>query len=112
MCKKFIADELKKLFGFPNDTNFPISPMIKKILFSLMLYGIVMLITFGMTAGLAAINLFALSVIFGFLLAVEIYVLFTVCSLFICLIFAYYMAFFVRKGWERPYNLSAQYVAN
>ncbi|HEV2524439.1 MAG TPA: hypothetical protein VGU44_04855, partial [Gammaproteobacteria bacterium] len=70
----------------------------------LMLYGIVMLITFAMTAGLAAIHLFAISAIFGFLLAVEIYILFTVCSLFVCLIFAYYIAYFVRKGWNRPLN--------
>lgn len=104
MCKKFLADELRKVFGSSNSIDFPIFPMIKKILIGFMLYGIVMLITFGITAGLAAIHFFALSVIFGFLLAVEIYVLFTVCSLFICLIFAYYIAFFVHKGWNRPLN--------
>lgn len=104
MCKKFIADELRKVFGASNNIDFPIFPMIKKILFGFMLYGIVMLITFGITAGLAAIHLFALSVIFGFLLAVEISVLFTVCSIFLFLIFAYYIAFFVRKGWNRPLN--------
>lgn len=103
MCKQFIAGELKRVFGF-SEVDFPIFPMIKKILFGLLLYGIVMLITFGMTAGLAAIHLFALSVIFGFLLTVEISVLFLVCSLFVCLIFAYYIAFFVRKGWNRPLN--------
>jgi cation transporter-like permease len=104
MCKKFLADELKKVFGSSNNIDFPIFPMIKKIFFGLVLYGIVMLITFGMTAGLTAMHFFTLSVIFGFLLAVEISVLFTVCSIFVCLIFAYYIAFFVRKGWNRPLN--------
>jgi hypothetical protein len=101
MCKKFLAEELKKVFGLSQDVDFSI---VKKALKGLVLYGTVMFITFCITAGFAAIHFVSISVIFGFLLAVEISILSLFFGFLISLIFAYYVAFFVRKGWERPLN--------
>lgn len=101
MCKQFLNDELKKVFGLSRDIDFP---MIKKVLIPLMLYGAFMFVTFCITAGFAAMHFVFLSAIFGFLLAVEISILSIFFGFLISLIFAYYVAFFVRKGWQRSFT--------
>ena len=98
MCKAFLLSELRKI---TNSTDEELKKNIKRLLIGLSSYGVIMLLTCGLTAIFTSWNVFSLTGIFAFLLGLEIFIFYTIFSFCAFLICVYYGAYFAAKGWNR-----------
>ena len=96
MCKAFLLSELRKITHY---TDEELQKIIRKSLKVLAGYGGVILLTVCLQAVFSSWHI--LSVLFSFLLGLEVFILYTILSFCLFLVFIYYGAHFASKGWKR-----------